>query len=258
MVYNDSNQRIAFSMRSIPAKTSRRRHPSTIYILTPDELRAYFAGFLNYTHSVIAKTLFGTGMRGHEVASINAGQIASLKPIYPGGPAHLKVVGKGNKERSVECESVLVKALKNYLVSPERLARAKLLVGPKNDPFDDSVPLFINVKGEPMSRRAITEAAGRNAKRCNIKRTPHELRHEFAANFLINRYREATKNLGNSQFDQWLIRLTIEKVSTTIFELAQRLGHSDPETTKRIYLRAIMNSNPAVRDAWNNHLESVL
>jgi len=195
-------------------------------------------------------------MRRSEVVRITVGQVMGLKPIHPGGPAPLTITGKGNKTRTIEIEPMAFRLMQTALTSKERLLRLKSSpVLRARTPGD--VPLFISQFGIPMSGAAVADAFRRASDRCGIKRTPHELRHEFATNYLLSAYREIARRISSDKLSSWLARLMIDKASLVILRLARLMGHSDPETTKKIYLSSLLNSDPGIRDAWCRHLDSL-
>ncbi len=181
-----------------------------------------------------------------------------MRPAYPGGPAFIKVLSKGSKLRQLEIETALQKGLQSFNVSPLRLKRAKLFASRNGgSPFDDDAPLFINRFGDALSKNAITGAFRRASQRSGIVRTPHELRHEFAVNYLLNAYRGLERTVTRTGFDRWLGQLLDGDENIVIVRLARLLGHSDPGFTKRAYLVMLAEANPAIRDAWCEHLSSL-
>lgn len=256
-IVSDSNQRINVR-RKIGMSTGRRRHPSQIFLLPPVELARFLDSFETRALRASAKLIFATGARVSEVAGLRAGDVARLKPIYPGGPAALKVLGKGGKERSIEIEPALIVGLKHYLTCKDRLNLAKLFAAKSGrSPFDDEAPLFLNKDGDALSASAITDGFLRASLRCQIKRTPHELRHEFAVSYLLNAYRAIAKKVERAGFDAWLARLMIEGASSVLLRLSHLLGHSSVETTKKDYMRLLVAADPSLRGAWCEHLDLV-
>lgn len=256
-IVSDSNQRINVR-RQIGMSTGRRRHPSTIFLLPPFELARFLDSFKTRALRASAKLIFATGARVSEVAGLRAGDIARLKPIYPGGPASLKVLGKGGKERSIEIEPALIVGLQHYLTCKDRMNLAKLFAAKTGcSPFDDRAPLFLNKDGVALTATAITDGFRRASIRCQIKRTPHELRHEFAVSYLLNTYRAIAKKVERAGFDAWLARLMIEGASSALLRLSHLLGHGSVETTKKDYMRLLVAADPSLRDAWCEHLDLV-
>jgi len=254
---SQSNQRISY-FSSPQRDGGRRRHPTKLALLPPMELRRFFESFLDPMLAAAAKLIFATGLRREEATQIRAGDIAKLSAPYKGGVAILKVVGKGNKERSIDIEPALLHGLKALLVSKSRMERT-VLYGKKHsgDPYSDAAPLFVDRYGDPLSKKAVTEGFARASVRCGIKRTPHELRHEFAANYLLNAYRALAKKLDRNGLDTWLVRLMVDKNDLVLIRLSHLLGHASPDTTKKIYLVALVQAEPSIRDSWCRHLDDL-
>jgi len=233
----------------------RRRDPGGLSLLSPQEMLTFFAAFDDRTLAATPKIIYATGARRSEVAGLTVGQILSLRPTSPSAAAKLQVVGKGNKERRLDVEPALNNGLRSYITSDHRLKRAKLWAK-KNDtsPFADDAPLLLNRFGDALSGPAITDAFARASDRCRIKRTPHELRHEFAVNFLLDKYRAIAQRIERAGFDAWLARLMVDRASTVLLRLSNLLGHRSVETTRR-YLGMLIDLDVEVRDSWCNHLE---
>ena len=115
--------------------------------------------------------LYACGLRVSELAKLRLRQVF-LEPGY------LTVHGKGDKERLVPMGEPAREALKIYLCD----GRLKLL---KKGPVAE---VFINSRGENISRQGIWKVIKANAKKAGIARniTPHMLRHSFATHLLEN------------------------------------------------------------------------
>lgn len=254
---NLANTRVSISDQRVGTK-GKRRPPTLLHVLPPAELRRFFSSFEDRTLRGAAMTIYSTGARRIDVCQLTAGAVVNLKPTYPGGPSFLSVISKGDKHRQLEIEHDLAKGLKSFGVSPHRLNRAKLYSSRHSGgPFDNHVPLFMNRYGDPLSPNAITDAFRRASLRCGIKRTPHELRHEFAVNYLLNSYRGIERSISRKGFDSWLGQLIDSNQNIIVVRLARLLGHSDPEFTKKKYLVMLAEADPMIRDAWCEHLSSV-
>ena len=125
----------------------------------------------------ILETLYSTGLRVSELASLNRNQVDLVRREF-------MVRGKGKKPRIVFLSDRAVKHIQNYLKS-------------RNDAFE---PLFINV-GRPRAATDITKGESRRLSTVSIeslvrkyamlsgitkKVTPHTLRHSFATDLLQN------------------------------------------------------------------------
>lgn len=252
---NFSGQRI--NIQKPPGKQARRRNPNQLSILAPQELLNFFASFKDRSLAASAKIIYATGARRAEVAGITAGQLLKLKQTSPSAAAKLKVVGKGNKERVLEVEPALLAGLRSYVGSDHRLKRARLWARHNgSNPFSDDAPLLLNRFGDALSGPAIADAFLRASRRCEIFRSPHELRHEFAVSYLLDKYRSISARIERANFDAWIARLMVDRVSLVVLRLSQLLGHSNAETTKR-YLGMLIGTDMGIRDSWCEHLESL-
>lgn len=137
----------------------------------------------------ILETLFSTGLRVAELASLNCDQINLSRREF-------SVVGKGRKERVVFLSDESARWLERYLMS-------------RKDTFS---PLFVRYQGKinpenggenmRLTPRSIERIVEKCAKRAGlaIKATPHTLRHSFATDLLINGadIRSVQEMLGHS------------------------------------------------------------
>lgn len=129
----------------------------------------------------------------------------------------LSIIGKGNKERVIYLNEMVLNSIKNYL---EDRNKYRIKEGFKN-------ALFISSVGQRVSNRAVEEMVKKHVKNSNIgkKITPHKLRHTSAT--LMFKHgkvdiRTLQKVLGH------------ENISTT-----QIYTHVDDEGIKNAF-----NSNP--------------
>lgn len=148
--------------------------------------------YLSMRNKAILAVLFDTGIRNHELCSLN---MESVKDTY------IVLWGKGRKERVVTKSPYLCKVLKRY----ERV---------KMSHFElrtcDPDPYFLSKSGKRLTgeaverivRKAGEEAGIRNEIRCS----PHTCRHYFAQTQLLN---------GND-----------------IYSISRLLGHSNISITK--------------------------
>lgn len=127
--------------------------------------RTTFTGIRDYT---IMLLLLDTGLRLSEVSGLRLGDINFTEN-------HIKVMGKGAKERTVPLQGKLKKALKEYLAHRG------------NEPDHDYV--FISVENRPLTNRnlqerikIISQKAGVN----EVRTSPHTWRHTFARFYILN------------------------------------------------------------------------
>lgn len=164
-----------------------------------------------------AQLAYACGLRAHEVISLPEGVV--VQPLRSGPRAFpFRVLGKGNKERTVLVPTFLMEELYRYKNSDERLHRAAkwdLQHGAASER-----PIFLNRSGERISSDSLTnltscaakELAGRGI--C-FRRSFHDLRATFAttlAKFMLDRHMP----LGFIQY-----------------KLMALLGHDDFSTTQK-------------------------
>ncbi len=148
----------------------------TIIPLTSDEIKTIIShidrsssvGFRNYC---IFMTSLDNGTRESEEAEILMSNI-SFK-----SPGHIKVIGKGNKERVVPIGESVKATLLHYIdsVRPQPITK---------DAYDR---LFLSKDGKPITANTIKLVFSRLAKKSGVKRLHfHLCRHTFAINYLLN------------------------------------------------------------------------
>jgi len=121
----------------------------------------------------LLRLLYNTGMRAQELIDLDANHVRFSRPYY------VRIHGKGRKERTCPIWLETVNALKTYLE-----ARSVKLT--------EKAPLFVNVKGERLSRFGLRYLIGHRvadaAKTCpsllTRKITPHTIRHTTAMHLL--------------------------------------------------------------------------
>jgi site-specific recombinase XerD len=128
-------------------------------------------GFLGTRDRAILETLYSTGCRVGEIASLPLRRI----DLHDGA---IRVLGKGRKERLALLGSSARAAIEAHL--PQRTAMLR-----ERQTRDPGV-LFLNQRGGALSARWIFETVLRQARRAGIpaRLTPHGLRHSFATHLL--------------------------------------------------------------------------
>ena len=123
--------------------------------------------------------LYSTGARISEAVGLDVDDIAMAgsAPDDGGGPAIVRLFGKGSKERLVPLGSYGARALDAYLVRGRPLLAAK----GKGTPA-----LFLNARGGRISRQSAWTILKTAAEKANITKdvSPHTLRHSFATHLL--------------------------------------------------------------------------
>jgi integrase/recombinase XerD len=111
--------------------------------------------------------LLDTGMRASEMCELEIHEV-KLEA------RHVKVFGKGDKERVLPFSASTGKAIWHYLSVRRRDALA-------------NAPLFLGRNGQPMTRSGLLQLLTKMGKRAGVLDThPHRFRHTFAINFLRN------------------------------------------------------------------------
>ena len=112
--------------------------------------------------------LYQCGLRVSELVSL---KILQVDFSY----CHVKVLGKGNKERIIPLQSVLLTQLKNY-------------ISESHEGADGDRYIFLNKKDKPFSRREVYDIVKRNLASVTTirKKSPHILRHSFATHLANN------------------------------------------------------------------------
>jgi integrase/recombinase XerD len=115
--------------------------------------------------------MYATGLRVTELVSLDVTD-AELKGERP----HIRLVGKGNRERQIPLLDQPVQEVEEYI----RFARPRL-VGERAE-----TALFVNRRGERLTRQGFWLILKGYAQEANIagRVTPHTLRHSFATHML--------------------------------------------------------------------------
>jgi integrase/recombinase XerC len=131
---------------------------------------------LGLRDAALLEVLYSTGMRVSELVALTAAQMERCK-----GP--LRVIGKGNKERTVFLGRAALEAVGEYLTR----GRASLLEARRKEGVATPA-LFLNKNGTALSDRSVRTILGRYVREVALARqvTPHSLRHSFATHLLEN------------------------------------------------------------------------
>lgn len=126
-------------------------------------------GFTGATDRLICELLYATGIRRNELLQLKENDIEwSLKQI--------RVLGKGNKERLIPANAVLLDSIKDYLS-----------VKKEQDVYDEEYLLNLPT-GKPLYAGYVYRVVNKYLSLTTTlnKRSPHVLRHTFATHLLNN------------------------------------------------------------------------
>lgn len=153
---------------------------------------------LGQRDDALLRLLYNTGMRAQELVDLDVNHLRFPRPC------HVRILGKGRKERTCPLWTETVHAIKTYLA-----ARAVH--------SDEAVPLFVNTAGNRLSRfglrHIITHRVAEAAKVCpslfTRKVTPHTWRHTTAMHLLQS-------NVDLNMIRSWLGHASIETTNTYV------------------------------------------
>jgi integrase/recombinase XerD len=135
--------------------------------------------------------LYATGLRVGEMVALNV-QDANLQEGY------VRCLGKGSKERLAYMYPRAVQVLKVYMGE----ARPALASGSHTRPASDDKALFLNQRGDRLTRQWVWTILKNYAKKASLDKaiTPHILRHSFATHMLMGgaSLRHVQELLGHS------------------------------------------------------------
>lgn len=172
----------------------------------PPALAAVYAAWRD---TAVLELLYSTGARVAEAAALRRGEADLLGGV-------VKLRGKGRKERLGVLGKPALAALRQAL-------ELAALIWPRS--AGDNAPLFLNLKGGPLTPRSIQRLTKRWAARAGLPPplTPHRLRHTFATHLL-----EAGADLRSVQ----------ELLGHASLSTTQIYAHVTVERLREIYRRA--------------------
>lgn len=188
------------SILSVPFRRQVARVPE---YLERDEVQKIFAGIKIHTlpgqrDDALLRLLYNTGMRAQELVDLNVNHLRFSRP------SHVRIHGKGRKERTCPLWPETVRAIKAYL--ERRTVR-----------WDEALPLFVNAESNRLTRFGvryiITHRVAEAAKVCpsllTRKVTPHTWRHTTAMHLLQS-------NVDLSMIRSWMGHSSIETTNTYV------------------------------------------
>jgi site-specific recombinase XerD len=148
--------------------------------------------FLGQRDDALLRLLYNTGMRAQELVNLDVNHLRFSRP------AHVRIHGKGRKERTCPLWKETVQSIQLYLAN-------------RSVDLDEAVPLFVNTNGNRLSRFGlryiIANRVAEAAKVCPslFKRriSPHTWRHTTAMHLLQS-------NVDLSMIRSWLGHASIE------------------------------------------------
>lgn len=145
-------------------------------VVRPENLQTLFTeidfgrDFEGQRNRLIIEMLYSTGMRRSELIALKISDINFPKK-------HLKVTGKGNKQRLIPFGSELDKSINDYL----EVRNAEF-------PVSSNQPLFLTQKGKPLYPKLVYNVVNSNLSKVTSLdyKGPHVLRHSFATHLSDN------------------------------------------------------------------------
>ncbi len=156
-----------------------------------DRLLAHCGGGFNGVRlRTIVLTFLGTGMRVSELCALRLQD-------YDRGAGRIRIHGKGDKDRNIPADELMLPALHNWLRVRERYLRYQ--------PYE---PLFITLTKRAPNRNGVYKQIHNAGERAGISPlSPHMLRHSYATIYMAN--------------------------TGSLTALQKILGHENPSTTER-------------------------
>jgi site-specific recombinase XerD len=187
------------------AKSPRVRQDHAYNVLTEDELLRMLnaARASNYRDYVMLAVMAGCGLREAEVVGIKIGDFREAAE----GQIFLRVLGKGDKVRSVPISPDLWRLIQRYVLLTERSFTSHP---------DARKPIFTSRVGKDkqLTTRSVQNIVKKYVRAAGITKaiSPHSIRHTVGTNMAVN--------------------------EAPLLVIQQFLGHTDPKTTMRYIRRA--------------------
>ena len=127
-------------------------------------------GFKGLTEKLMIQLLYATGIRKAELIALKEYNIDNSN-------CSIKVLGKGNKERIIPINSLLLNEIKFYCIEKKRLFAR-----------NENLNLFVSNRGFALDPKTVYNIVNRYLSQVTTieKRSPHILRHSFATHLMNN------------------------------------------------------------------------
>jgi site-specific recombinase XerD len=178
--------------------------------LTKDQVKEVLRNLPIRRDQLIVCTMLETGMRREEVISLDINQIPH--PQFHSGMKYIpvKIIGKGNKERTVVFSATLLQEIQKYILTVRRKCAKKW----KEKHGTVPTKVWLTEAGTAINKRTFNNILTALSPKVGFSVYPHLFRHTYAY-----RYYAKTRDLvGLSK------RLGHESVTTT-----SKYSHIDPE-----------------------------
>jgi site-specific recombinase XerD len=153
----------------VPGPRKTRTLPATLSAAEVERLLDAPAGTSprDLRDRALLELLYGCGLRAAEACELEVGDVRL-------DAEHVRVTGKGRKQRVVPVGGAATAALQRYLAR----GRPQMAAGP-------SGRLFVSVRGRPLHPSDVRRSLLRALERAGVaERSPHALRHTFATHLL--------------------------------------------------------------------------
>ena len=203
-------------MQDLDAPRPKRSLPRYLTLEESQRLLQSVDGMHKERDYCILCIFLNCGLRISEIAGMNLSDVRS---------DHLRVLGKGNKERVVYLNDATAEAINNYLAIRKTTAAV------------DRNALFLSSRRTRITREAIHAMVKKSLLRAGLdasKYSAHKLRHTAATLMLQNGVdvRTLQELLGHEHLNTTQIYTHVDSSDLRIAASANPLGHFDPEKTK--------------------------
>jgi integrase/recombinase XerD len=164
----------ALPTADLPLPKVPERLPDVISVAEADRLlsQPFPEGPVGCRDRCILEVLYGCGVRVSELVGLDVSDLDLDSGV-------VRVFGKGSKERLVPVAGAAEQAIREYLLHGRSFLRAK-----KATVRQDPSALFLNQRGQRMTRQSIFLLVRRYGGRVGLELHPHTLRHSFATHML--------------------------------------------------------------------------